>query len=111
MPSACVCTETPAIGRPRASVTLPADVSVSIVEREQPFRRFARAVEPGLRAALVAHFGREQGLEALNDALNAVLVTLEVNDPITLLMAATLVTNRDPTLIVAATTFLLRHQQ
>lgn len=42
---------------------------MSIVEREQPFRRFARSVEPGLRAALVARFGREQGLEALNDAL------------------------------------------
>lgn len=42
---------------------------MSIVEREQPFLRFARAVEPGLRAALVAHFGRERGLEALNDAL------------------------------------------
>lgn len=39
------------------------------VEREGSFLRFARGVEPGLRAALVARFGRERGLEALNDAL------------------------------------------
>lgn len=42
---------------------------MSIVEREHPFLHFARAVEPGLRAALVAHLGPDRGLEALNDAL------------------------------------------
>jgi RNA polymerase sigma-70 factor (ECF subfamily) len=39
------------------------------VEREQPFLQFARSVEPALRAALVGRFGRDRGLEALNDAL------------------------------------------
>jgi DNA-directed RNA polymerase specialized sigma24 family protein len=42
---------------------------MSSVEREQSFRRFARTVEPGLRAALVGNLGPERGAEALNDAL------------------------------------------
>jgi len=39
------------------------------VDRESSFLRFARAVEPGLRGALVTYHGPERGLEALNDAL------------------------------------------
>lgn len=44
-------------------------VRMPIVEREGSFLSFARRVEPGLRAALVARYGRDRGSEALNDAL------------------------------------------
>ena len=45
-------------------------MSMPIHQREESsFLRFARAIEPGLRAALVSYHGPERGLEAVNDAL------------------------------------------
>ena len=38
-------------------------------EESSSFLRFARAVEPGLRGALIAYHDVERGMEAVNDAL------------------------------------------